>query len=164
MIQDLLNSIPSDACCPGVNELLHANENELFDLFYKYIDFCLAKDFPSMNVIKTLPGHIENNIFVDRRLVRNNIERMVILGKSDIELNCDGFSVSRIYIKHESVLYVNAKDNSFIVIDALDNSQVHVLKKGNARVIVNLYSNAKETGATKTMIKNRETYDLQVRV
>jgi hypothetical protein len=156
--------IDLNPCSDGLSDLMGMKTNsDVFDLFWKYIDFSMAKNFPDKDMLKRMNGHIEAGIIADRRLVINNKEKLVILGKSDIELNCSGFIVSRVYVKHDSVLYINASDNAYIVVDALDNAQVMCTIKGQARVVVNLYASATSTNATKTIIKNKETYDLQVR-
>lgn len=156
--------IELNPCSDGLSDLMGIKTNaDVFDRFWKYIDFSLAKNFPDKDMLKQMDGHLQADIVADRRLVMSNKEKLVILGKSDIELNCSGFTVSRVYVKHDSILYINASDNAYIVIDALDNAQVLCTIKGHARVVVNLYASATSTNATKAIIKNKETYDLQVR-
>lgn len=160
MKKQILENLPVDACAPGTELLENTNEADLFNLFFKYIDFCLAKNYPDLTTIQQVPGHLEAGIVINRKLVRTNPEQLAVLGKSDVEVKIDGYTVTRLWVKDDSQLYVEAKDNARVVIDALDNAQVFISTSGNARVVVNLFEGAAERGATRTFIKRRKTYDL----
>ena len=120
----------------------------------------MAKNWPDIEFIKQVPGIIEAGIFPDRRLTRQNADKLVVLGKSDVELEYNGYAVGRVYVKHDSIVYIKASGNARVLVDALDNSQVHVRTSGNASVIVNLYARATSEGHTKAIAKNKQTYDL----
>lgn len=158
----VIPAIQAGGCSDGLNQLILSGDiNDRIKCFLDRIDFCLAKDFPTLDYMrKNQDALMQHSVFVDRKLVRDNPERLVLLGKCDFEVNFSGFSVSRIYAKHDAFLIVTAKDNSFVVIDALDNAKVFVKTHGGARVVVNLYSAAECTGATKIVPKNKETYEL----
>ena len=163
MIEILKTQISSQSPCEeGLERFNKSSDNDLILLFFKYIDFCLAKNWPDIEFIKQVPGIIEAGIYPDRKLIRHNPKQVVALGKSDIELMFTDYAVSRVCVKHDSVVYIKASGNSVVIVDALDNAQVHVKAYDQAKVHVNLYANAIETGATKTIIKNMFTYDLQV--
>lgn len=163
MIEILKQEVVSlSPCAEGYSSLLQVKSNtEAFELFFKHIDFCLAKEFPDKDSLKTMSGQFESGIVVDRKYVIRNPERLAVLGKSDIELQCSGFAVSRVYAKHNSVIYIHATDNAYVVVDALDNAQVFCNVSGRAKVVVNRFIGAQVSGATKIIEKNRETYELQ---
>lgn len=159
---DLLKNLPVDACKEGIETLIASKSDaDLHETFFKYIDFCLATNFPGIEAIKRTEGYLEAGIIVDRKLVRNDVERIAILGRSDFELNCSKFTVSRVYVTDNSELYINASDNAYVVVDALESAKVFCKVKDRARVVVNLFADAQASGATKVIVKNRRTYDLQ---
>jgi len=149
-------------CTDGRKQLKKSKTIEdLIKTFYDRIDFCLATNFPCLEYMKKYQEDLlQQGVFVDRKRVVRNPERLVLLGKCDFEVTLTDYAVSRIYAKHKAFLIVKASGNAFVVIDALDDAQVFVTATENARVIVNLYSNATTRGETKLNIKNRETYEL----
>lgn len=162
-IDSLLKQLPDLLPCgEGLNQLITAKTDaELIDTYIDRIDFCLTNDFPGADFMKGIqPQLAEKGIFIDRKRVVLNPEKLVLLGRCDFEATFDGYSVSRIYANHSTSLFITAKDNSVVVVDALNDSKVFVKTHGNARVHVNLYSKAECTGATKIVAKNKETYEL----
>ena len=99
-------------------------------------------------------------VYVDKRWKLDDPRKLVLLGRCDMNVRVAGFSVSRIYAKHNTLLQIEASENSFVLVDALDNANVHVRTSGDAKVIVNLYASAECSGATKVCNKKRFTYEL----
>ena len=55
-------------------------------------------------------------------------------------LEYDGYSVSRIYIRHTSEIAVNVSDHAVVTIDIFDRARLHLSVGGNdASVILNVY-------------------------
>lgn len=165
MIESIQKQIASiGACQEGNNELMLCKSyQDIFELYFKYIDFAFAKSFPDKEQLKKMNGYIEAGIIIDRRLVLNSPKRLAIIGKSDIELNLSKFDVCRVHAKDDTILYINASDNAYVVVDALENTQVFCRVKDQARVVVNLFIGASSAGQTKLKYINKETYDLQNR-
>lgn len=150
-----------EACKSGFISLKKAKtDKDLVSLFFENIDFCLAKNFPNTDVIKSFELTKEMNIFVSEEGEITNAEKLVLLENCNYKANYTDYSVARIYVKHNSVFTVNAKGNSFVMIDALDNAKIAVNASENAKVIVNLYANAICEGNAKVNVKNKVTYDL----
>lgn len=149
-------------CQNGLSQLNKAKtEQDLVNCYFSNIDFCLAKNFPGNEYLKRSGNTlISEMVFVDCQRMFKNPEKLVLLGKCDCNVELTDYSVSRIYVKHDSKLIIKASGNAFVVVDALDNSNVQVERTENARVTVNTYSKAICTGATKIIAKNAETYDL----
>ena len=149
-------------CSDGQMQLKNAiTANELVKTFYDRIDFCLANNFPSNEFLVANSELIkECGIVVDQKQLLSNPDKLVLLGSCDVEVIFTEYIVSRIYVKHSSLITIKASGNAFVMVDALDQSRVIAECTENARVVVNLYSNATSIGATKTIHKNRETYEL----
>lgn len=166
-----LNHILAEAktakgCKDGIKQLKACKTiHDYIECYFDCIDFCLAENVPSITTFKEINcTEIESaGIFVDKRLLMKNPKRLVLLGKSDFEIEYSDYAVSRIYVKHETTLHIKASGNAYVMVDALDNTQVRVETTDNAKVVVNLYSKAECSGNAKVIQRNRETYDLQVR-
>lgn len=149
-------------CRKGLAQVKKANSDDDFmNCYFDNIDFCLAKNFPANDYIRRFQNPLApSGVFVSCKRVVKNPDKLVLLGKCDFEAEFTDYSVSRLYVKHDSLLIIRASGNAFVMVDALDNSFVQVTCLDNAKVIVNLYSKALCTGATKKVQKNMETYEL----
>lgn len=101
--------------------------------------------------------------FVDDEIeMRKNAPDTVLNGECKAMLEYDGFSVSRIFIRHDSQAAVNVADHAMVTIDAFDNSRLIVASAGkNAQVLVNLYGGAQvECIGVGIQVKkmNKKTY------
>lgn len=153
-----------NGCDDGLQQLRESKSlDDLIKCYFDRIDYCLANNFPSNEFLKQYEKDLEPYVFVDANLYCGNPRCSVFLGNSVCKIMCHDYAVSRIYVKHQSKINIEASGNAIVMVDALDDSDVIVDLKDEAKVIVNLYSKATCTGATKIIQKNRETYDLQTR-
>lgn len=151
------------ACGPGLTKLCSSvSKQEIADCFLKYIDFCLANNYPDNTFLKLyFEQELENiGIYIDKCVTRKNELKSVFLGKCFGLVVADGYSVCRIWAKHESKINIHAYGNAKVMVDALDNADIVVDAEEEATVIVNLYSRATCTGATTIIYKKQETYEL----
>ncbi|WP_280646686.1 MULTISPECIES: hypothetical protein [unclassified Dysgonomonas] len=134
-------------------------------LFIRGIDFCISEDFPTLEFIRVnFKGKCEQyGAFVDDEVNgRKNAPDTVLNGNCKAMMEYDGFTVSRIFIRHNSQAAVIASDNAMVTIDAFDNSNLAVATAGNSsQIFVNLYGNAQvECIGENIQVKkmNKETY------
>lgn len=138
----------------------------LADMYFKGIDFCLSNEFPSNEFIKNnFKGKIEQyGIFLDEKNISlENKRKFVALGSCTGIVKYNGFSVSELFVKHDSVIEILSSGNSFVVIDVFDSAKINVESSGTSRVCINRYGgivNVKETEDSKIKIieKNKPTY------
>ncbi len=153
-------------CRYGQLELSRSNvtTERLVQLYFKEIDFCIGKDVPTLDILRqSFKGKCEPfGVFVDDLGVRErNREKVSLNGECKAELFYNGFSVSRVFIRHTSAANVTACGYAHLTIDVFDNAKLAVAVAGtNARVLVNVYGNAQVqgTGAVKIVNKNKTTY------
>lgn len=152
----------SGMCDKGQDGLMSAASiADLVTEYWRGIDFCLAKNYPRMRVMRRFQNKFrEQQVYIGEVVKVENERKAVFLGKCYATFIADGYSVSHIYVKHDSKLNIKVSGNAYIMVDALDASDVIVECTEEAKVIVNLYSKATSTGATKTIQKNLETYEL----
>jgi hypothetical protein len=134
-------------------------------LFIKGIDFCISENYPTIEFMRAnFKGKCEQyGAFVDDEIEsRKNAPDTVLNGDCKAMLEYDGFTVSRIFIRHNSQAAVIASDNAMVTIDAFDSANLVVATAGNnAQIYVNLYSNAQvECIGFGIHVKkmNKETY------
>jgi hypothetical protein len=154
-------------CEPWYKELKTLEDKRaMVRMYLKGIDFCLANDYPSNDYIRQNFGDMMNEfgVFLDDNIDLVDVPKCVALGATKGRVEIDKFSVSEIFIKHESALNVVAKDNAFVMIDVFDNAVVMVYAQDNAKVCVNKYGNAtihsNNTGSAmvKVIEKHKKTY------
>lgn len=154
-----------NACTSGIDKLMLAShQQEFIDLYFSYIDFCLARKVPSNDFIKKHFGKdllIANGIYIDKQEISvNNPKRTAVVGESNLTLNFDDYAVGRVYVADNSTATINAGRNAFVVMDCVDKSKLTVNIYENAKVIVNAYAGAKVSGNGTIIRKNTPTYVL----
>lgn len=115
----------------------------LVALYIKGIDFCISEDFPTLDFLRThFKGVCEPfGVFIDEDMpTLANKADLVLNGACRGMLEYDGYSVSRIYIRHGSEIAVNVSDHAVVTIDIFDCAKLHLSVGGNdASVILNVY-------------------------
>lgn len=119
---------------------------DLSKLFIQGIDFCISENFPTLDYFRThFKGKCEPyGIHIDEELKgETNIPDIVLNGSCKADLNYNEYSVSRLYIRHNSEVNVNVSEYAILTIDAFDDSKIVVNSSGTRpKVFVHLYGNA----------------------
>lgn len=139
---------------------------ELLHYYIEGIDFCLEHDFPSKEYLKEKgEGVIERyGIHVDGDITGRNARTTVLLGNCSAAMNYDSYSVSQLFVKHNSQVKVQAMDSAYLVIDCFENSVVSIEATGFSKVLVNVYGNAlvevseEEASQVKVVRKGTHSY------
>lgn len=160
------DGIAKGMCRYGQVELSrnHITTERLARLYFKEIDFCIGKDVPTLEMLRQgFKGKCEPfGVYVDQEDVREwNREEVSLNGGCKAELFYNGFSVSRVFVRHTSTARVTARGYAHLTIDVFDNAKLAVAVAGTkARVLVNVYGNAQVecTGTVKIVNKNKTTY------
>ena len=133
-------------CGKGEKDLSgNISVEEISRLFFKYIDFCIGKNTPSLDQLRKFRGMVEEyGIYVDDEILNlRNKSDVVLNGECKAMLEYDEYSVSRLYIRHESKVAVNVSDFAVVTIDVFDHANLAVAVAGNgAKVIVSNYGDA----------------------
>ncbi len=120
---------------------------KMAQLYIKGIDFCIKNDYPTLDFIReNFRGKCEQyGIYVDDVVSDlRNVPDLVFNGKCNAKLRYDGYSVSRIFARHNSRVYVYALENAYLTIDVFDNCHLTIAVAGSsAQVMVNKYGDAK---------------------
>lgn len=139
---------------------------EMVALFIHGIDFCVKNDYPTLEFMREhFKGKSEPyGAYVDDIIPNlKNAPDTVLNGECKAMLEYDGYSVSRVYFRHQSKASVNVSGNAKVTIDVFDNTYLAVAVAGNdAGVLVNQYgdnANVEHFGnGIKINVINKKTY------
>lgn len=137
---------------------------ELADLYKEGIDFCINNDYPSLDFLREhYRGKCEEyGVYVDDRVAGlQNPKTVVLNGKSEAMIQYKGYTVSRLYLRHDSEATVCISEFAHVTIDCFDNTRLVVATVGSdAQVLLNVYGQAqvKATGdGIKVNYKHKNT-------
>lgn len=167
---ELVHQIKQDGIAKGLCRLWQMKlkpdlgVDSLAGLYIRGIDFCIKNDYPTLDFIRrNFKGKCEAyGVYVDDEVVEKNRKDVVLNGDCKAMLEYDGFTVSNIYIRHNSKASVTVGDHAIVTIDVFDDSYLAIAVAGSdAEVLVNVYGNATvETvgGRVKFIRTNKKTY------
>ena len=116
---------------------------ELAKLYIKGIDFCISEDYPTLDFLReNFKGKCEPyGVFVDDELPPlKNKPDIVLNGDCKAMLEYDGYSVSRLFVRHNSEVGVVVSDNAMLTIDLFNNAKLYITVIGsNTKVNVTVY-------------------------
>lgn len=142
------------------------DKHEMVKMYLDGIDFCLSNDYPDNDFIKKHFSDVasEHGVFVDKEIDIANPSKCVALGSTNGKITVDGYTVSEVFVKHDSDIFISAEDSAFVMVDVFDSSRTIVHTSGNAKVCINRYGNAriekhtKEASMVKVIEKHKKTY------
>ena len=115
------------------------SDDALLERYIKGIDFCILHDYPSLPIIRstfdedTLRRH---NIYLDAKSVTVNSPQpvSVFLGTSKANIAASAYSVSDIYVRHNSAVHIHARDHAIVSVTVYDQAKVVATIEGQAKV------------------------------
>lgn len=153
-------------CDEWFTELRTTNDTDkLIDMYLRGIDFCLSNEFPSNDYIrKNFVGKMEAyGVHLDEKLDVSNPSKLVALGTCTGDIEINEYTVSQLFVKHDSFLNLFVKDNGFAMVDIFDNSILTVVADGDSKVCINHYGGEvnvikKGNAVVKIIEKHKKTY------
>lgn len=149
---DLINQLKADGTSKGLCRQWRMklqkgmSVEDLAALYIKGIDFCISEDFPTLDFLRDhFKGSCEPyGVFVDDVVKQRNTPDLVLNGDCKAILEYDGYTVARIFARHNTQGAVNISDHAIVTVDLFDNSNLVIAVAGSdAQVNVNLYGNSK---------------------
>lgn len=138
------------------------NDSKMIAKFKEGIDFCLAKDFPSVEYIKSHFNKQElrnGGVFVDDKRSVLNARMIVVRGLSDITARYNGNTVAEVYVTDNSKLRLYAKNHCHVILHILGNTQVYISQEDDAKVLAIRHSNACGVHVVKGSVTEREEFN-----
>lgn len=136
-------------CPDGLIKLQQAKTFEdLYQLFIQGLDFCLDKDFPSVDMLCHHLGRYPRvyGIYANQgriSLMLNNPDKpTILLGKNDIRIRKDGYNSQPIYAKGDTTIRLAVHGATYTDIDLFRGSHLDLVAYDSAMVRINLYKGA----------------------
>ena len=145
------------ACKEGHDELLLLQDKDaMVELYLRKIDFCLSKEYPDNNFIRS-----NFKVVMEKQGVF--LDKCVCLGGCSGNVMVDGFNVCEVFAKHNSEIIISAKESAFVMVDVFDDSIVTIHAHDRTKVCVNRYGGvvnlfADDESIVKIREKNKKTY------
>lgn len=160
------DGIAKGLCTPWQKKLKSGMEiSAMVDLFIRGIDFCIKHNYPTLEFMRdNFKGRCEQyGAFVDDEINdRKNAPDTVLNGNCRAMMEYDGFTVSRIFVRHNSEAAIIVSENAIVTIDAFDHANLVVATSGDkCQCIVNLYGKSQVKGIgsfIKINKMNKEVY------
>lgn len=147
LIQTLKTGAIAKGLCKPWQEKLTSSLSiqELINMYVQGIDFCINTNYPSLDLLrKEFKGRVEPyGLFIDEdNLFLSNIDTVMLHGYCRGTLNYDCYSVSRLYMRHDSRANITIAGNAILTIDAFDTTKTSIVVKDNSKAIIHLHGQA----------------------
>lgn len=104
------------------------DRHALLEKYKRGIDFCIANDWPDKDFVKEHFGDIihEHGIYVDEEVAIDDAKgRIILLGKCKGYVVSRGWSVSDIYIFHDSELLLESLESAKMFLNVSEDARIN---------------------------------------
>lgn len=137
---------------PKSNIIVKMLCKRLAKIYIKRINHCINADYPTLHFLRRyIKGLCEPyGIMIDSEVDCNNVPDLVLNGECYGIASYGGYSVSRLYARHKSDMFIMVSEGAIVTIRAYDEAIVDVRTIGvNASVEVYLYGKSKVKSSGK---------------
>lgn len=128
----------------------------LCTMYKRGIQFCIDNDYPSVEfMVAKFRGKTEKyGLYISERFsIRAEQDVYIINGNCTGKIENNGFGVTKVYVRHNSVLKLTASGNSMTYIDMYDNTELNLTILDEAKVTINKYGGIIHGDTDKAKIK-----------
>ena len=144
-------AIALGACKQGIDSWFNPNTGELCRMYFKYQDFCIEHNWPSVEQIKEFDRELveSNGIFVQGNSECKNIKDVAILGDAVVDVYV--IDPSDITIRHKGIVNLHLEGDVLCTVSMHDDCRLNVVSKNQrSRLAVSYWSG---------IIENKELVD-----
>lgn len=113
--------------------------DDLFDLYYRNLDFCTDYRWPSADVAKQLFTDEERHshgVIIDENWSLLNPTHSIVTGYSNAKIRYNGFNVARTTIMDNSCCDISVKGHAFVTVHLYDKSKIDITIEAPARATI----------------------------
>ena len=143
-------------CSEWQNDWSGESIESLCIMYKRGIHFCIEKDYPSVEfMVAKFRGKTEKyGLYISERFsIRAEQDVYIVNGDCTGKIENNGFGVTKVYVRHNSVLNLTASGNSMTYIDMYDNTELDLTILDKAKVTVNKYGGIIHGDTEKAKIK-----------
>lgn len=140
----------------------NSTKEAMVEKFIKGIDFCVARDWPSVKVIKDKFGDVihDYGVYADENVVLRNPSKMIVLcGDCTVDMSLDNTATCEIYVRHTSVLNIKVTNLSKAFINILNDAVVNVECDEWSKVFVYQYGGTVNQIGKNVVIRDRHNFE-----
>ena len=150
-MKNLTEQLKNDAINKGICEAWqnkftdNMSIEELVRMYIKGIDFCISEDYPTLDFMRSEFKGIckPYGVFIDETVLETNKPDIVLNGACKASLWYWDYSVSRLYVRHDSVADINVLNNALVTIDVFDNAVLNIIAVNDCKLVITLYGKSK---------------------
>lgn len=154
-ISDILKeeAVSLGLCSQWTEEWLdNETQQSLIDKYKRGFDFCLERDWPSVDYIKS---HFDRNVLKDNLIYNDEFIKIdngsngvwILNGGCFGEITFRGYSAATIYVRHETKMRIIAMDDAIVNVRVLDNSEVNLVSEVNSKMNAIVYGESASVNA-----------------
>lgn len=137
----------------------NASDDEVAEMFIRGIEFCIDKNWPSVETIKAYRDMMRRHgIYADDVVSLTNPKIAVLNGSSNANIEYEWMDSGEIYVRHKSVLYLKAKGLSRVFVNLYDNTELYVECEDEARVFVYQYGGKVNEANGDVTVRDRRNF------
>lgn len=118
--------------------------DELFDLYYRNLDFCTDYRWPGTEEARELFTDEERHahgVVMDEKWSLLNPTHSIVTGKSNAKIRYNGFNVARTTIMDKSFCDISVKGHAFVTIHLYDKARINIVVETPATAMIIKHSN-----------------------
>lgn len=136
------------------------SKDEMVLKFVNGIDFCIARNWPSVEEMKAFFGDVMNkhDVYVDEKVIRKAPETMILNGECEANVETEWMNTSEIYVRHTSMLHLKVRGLSRAFVNLHDAGELYVECDEGSKCFVYQYGGeiVKKTGSV--VIRDRHDF------
>jgi hypothetical protein len=128
----------------------------LCSMYKRGIQFCIENDYPSVEfMVDKFRGKTEKHgLYISERFsIKAEQDVYILNGNCNGKVENNGWGVTKIYVRHNSVLNLVVRGNSMTYIDMYDNTSLDLTILDKAQVTINKYGGIIHGDTDKAKIK-----------
>lgn len=128
-------------CEEWTNGWGNPNLDNLVEMYISGIDYAIKNNYPSNEYIKKYFGKVaeDHGVFTDSNINVTNPDIAILNGNTKGKITLSGFVSRDIYVRHDSDIEIEIKDNARAFIRIFDNARVTVDNQSENKVFVYKY-------------------------
>lgn len=134
--------------------------DEMVEKFVKGIDFCIAKNWPTVDIIKRYFGEAghKRGVYADENVSLKNPKMLILNGECVANIEYEWMDSGEIYVRHNSSLHLKAKGLSRVFVNLHNDAEVHIEVEDSARVFVYQYGGKVVEAKGDVTVRDRHNF------
>ena len=128
-------------CADSIADIHNANSlNAQVEMMFKYAKACEEKQFPPLDWLrKNYSNKQKQGVFVDATGTATDMSKVLVMGKSRVTVKATGYTITRVLVKHDSVVDIIVEDHAHVLIDRRENGKANIVSQSEKGKVIWLH-------------------------